>query len=177
MLSLIAAVGEGNRVIGNKGKLPWHIPDDLAYFREKTKGHPVILGMKTFSSIGKPLPERTNIVLSDIPWESPPGILIASSLEEALTVAESAPGSEEVFVIGGGVVYKEAIARADRLYITLVFGHFSGDVFFPEYETLFPKTVSREDRMAGDLRYSFLVLERENSRRSYSCSRENPQTF
>lgn len=160
MINIIAAIGEGNRVIGNEGKLPWHIPEDLKRFKSLTTGHPIIMGKNTFLSIGRALPGRTNIVLTDTPWEAPVGIIVAFSLEDALHKAASFPGGEEVFVIGGGMVYREALPRADRLFLTLVSGDFPGDVFFPEYESLFPTVVSREERGSDGHRYSFVVLER-----------------
>ena len=162
MINIIVAIGEGNRVIGDRGKLPWHIPEDLKRFRKTTAGHPIIMGKKTFLSIGRALPGRTNIVLSDAPWnDAPDGIVIARSLEDALEKARNAPGNEEVFVIGGGMVYTQALSHADRLYLTLVHAHFDGDAFFPEYEKAFPKAVSREERKSDGYRYEFLVLERE----------------
>ena len=160
-ISIIVAIGEGNRVIGDKGKLPWNIPEDLKRFRETTVGHPIIMGRNTFFSIGRVLPGRTNIVLSDTVWgDAPKEIVIAHSLKDALEKAEGALGSEEVFVIGGGMVYKEALSVADRLYITLIHSGFCGDAFFPEYEKIFSKVVSREERESDGYRYEFLVLER-----------------
>lgn len=160
-ISIIVAIGEGNRVIGDKGKLPWNIPEDLKRFRETTAGHPIIMGRNTFFSIGRVLPGRTNIVLSDTVWgDAPKEIVIAHSLKDALEKAEGAPGSEGVFVIGGGMVYKEALSVADRLYITLIHSRFCGDAFFPEYEKIFSKVVSREERESDGYRYEFLVLER-----------------
>lgn len=158
--SIIVAIGEGNRVIGDGGKLPWHIPEDLKRFKALTMGHPIVMGKNTFLSIGRALPGRTNIVLTDTPWEAPIGIIVAFSLEDAFEKARAFPGSEEVFVIGGGMVYREALSYADRLYLTLVHGNFSGDVFFPEYESLFPKIVSQEEGESDEYRYSFLVLEK-----------------
>lgn len=159
-ISIIVAIGEGNRVIGDHGKLPWHIPEDLKRFKALTMGHPIVMGKNTFLSIGRALSGRTNIVLTDMPWEAPEGVIVAFSLEDALQKARDFPGSEEVFVIGGGMVYREALSRADRLYLTLVYGNFSGDVFFPEYESLFPKIVSQEEGESDEYRYSFLVLEK-----------------
>ncbi|QQS15705.1 MAG: dihydrofolate reductase [Candidatus Moraniibacteriota bacterium] len=162
MISIIVAIGEGNRVIGDKGKLPWHIPEDLKRFKALTTGHPIIMGRNTFLSIGRVLPNRTNIVLSDMEWlDAPDGIVIVRSLENALEKAKSAPGSEEIFVIGGGMVYGQALSCADRLYLTLIHGDFHGDAFFPEYEKIFSKVMSREARESEGFRYEFLVLERE----------------
>lgn len=161
MISIIVAIGEGNRVIGDKGKLPWNIPEDLKRFRETTAGHPIIMGKNTFLSIGRVLPGRTNIVLSDMPWnDASDGVVVARSLENALEKARNAPGNEEVFVIGGGMVYTQALLHADRLYLTLIHAHFDGDAFFPEYESIFSNVVSREDNESDGYRYTFFVLER-----------------
>ncbi len=160
MINIIVAIGEGNRVIGDKGKLPWHIPEDLKRFRALTTGHPIIMGKNTFLSIGRVLPGRTNIVLTDRQWEAPEGVSVALSLDDALEKAKRSPGGEDIFVIGGGMVYRAALSRADRLFITLVSGNFQGDVFFPEYESLFPTVVSREEGELDGHQYSFLVLGR-----------------
>ena len=161
MISIIVAIGEGNRVIGDKGKLPWNSPEDLKRFRETTAGHPIIMGKNTFLSIGRVLPGRTNIVLSDMPWnDASDGVVVARSLENALEKARNAPGNEEVFVIGGGMVYTQALLHADRLYLTLIRAHFEGDAFFPEYESIFSNVVSREDNESDGYRYTFFVLER-----------------
>ena len=128
MISLIAALGK-NGVIGNKGKIPWHLPADFAYFKKTTTGHPVIMGRNTFESIGKPLRGRTNIVLTtkNISQE---GIVTFASLNDAISYAETL--SPEVFVIGGARVYAESLPIADRLYLTHIDGSFNGDAFFPE---------------------------------------------
>ena len=159
-INIIVAIGEGNRVIGGKGTLPWHIPEDLRRFKSLTMGHPIIMGKHTFFSIGRPLPGRTNIVLTDTPWEAPEGILIAFSLNDAIEKARRTPGGEEIFIIGGGQVYAQALPIADRLFLTFVHGNFSGDVFFPEYEKMFSKVVSRESREREGYRYEFLTLEK-----------------
>ena len=161
MISIIVAIGEGNRVIGDKGKLPWNIPEDLKRFRETTAGHPIIMGKNTFLSIGRALPGRTNIVLTDTPWnDAPDGVVVARSLEDALEKARNAPGNEEVFVIGGGMVYTQALLHADRLYLTLIHAHFDGDAFFPEYESIFSNVVSREDNESDGYRYTFFFFVR-----------------
>ncbi len=170
-ISIIVAIGEGNRVIGSGGKIPWHIPDDMRWFRQHTLGHPVIMGKNTFFSIGKALPHRTNIVLSDTPWDdAPEEIVVAFSVEEAIKKAKEAVGGEDIFVIGGGEVYKQALVFADRLYVTLVEGLYAGDVFFPEYESLFTRVVSREYCEMDGYRYSFLIVEKA------TCFLENVQS-
>lgn len=126
ILSLIVAAAENN-VIGKDNKLPWHLPDDLKRFRQLTKGKTVIMGRKTFESIGRPLPERQNIVVSGTIEKVPAGIVLVRSLDEALRRA----GGEEVFVIGGAGLFKEASTKADRLYLTRVHAMIEGDVYFP----------------------------------------------
>ncbi len=166
MLNIIVAIGEGNRVIGNHGNLPWNIPEDLKRFREITTGHPVIMGRNTFSSIGRILPNRTNIVLSDRSVSFPEGVLSAISLEDAIGKAKMSPGGGEIFIIGGGMVYRQALPIAERLYLTLVRGNFEGDVFFPEYSELFPEILLQEERECGGYRYEFLLLSRGKNLKS-----------
>ncbi len=140
-ISLIAAVGK-NRVIGNHGRLPWSLPADMKYFRDATRGHAVVMGRKTYESVGHPLPDRTNIVVTRQEGYSAPGCVVVASLDDAFAkaaeVAEIADGAkstnDEIFVIGGGELYKESIARADKLYITQVAAAPEGDAYFPEID-------------------------------------------
>jgi dihydrofolate reductase len=157
-ISIIAAVAE-NGAIGKDNGLLWHIPEDMKRFRELTTGHAVVMGQKTYESIGRPLPNRTNIVLTQDPDFQAPGCVVCFSLDEALEKAGEVE-KEEVFVIGGGMVYRQTLPMADRLYVTVVRGDFEGDVFFPDYSE-FRKVVSREERQDEKYRYDFLVLERE----------------
>ncbi len=126
--ALIVAASENN-VIGNKGKIPWNLPADLKYFRKLTEGHLVIMGRKTYESIGHPLPRRRNIVISRQEGFKAEGCEVVKSLEEALKIAE---GEGEVFVIGGGEIYKQALPLADRVYLTRVHAQIEGEAFFPE---------------------------------------------
>lgn len=145
-LAIIAAIAR-NRVIGREGKLPWHLPDDLKRFRRLTIGHTVVMGRKTWESIGKPLSRRRNVVVSSTPLT---GVERCSTLTEALALLE---GEERVFIIGGGSLYAQVLDRADELYLTLVHRTVDGDVFFPPYEhllgTLFTETV-RESHLEFD---------------------------
>ncbi len=130
-IALVAAMAE-NRVIGSSNCIPWCLPDDLKRFKEVTMGHPVVMGRKTYDSIGHPLPGRRNIVISrqqDLRLE---GCDVVSSLGEALELAKK-DGGEEVDVIGGGEIYRQALPLADRMYLTVVHGTFAGDTFFPEF--------------------------------------------
>ena len=159
MISIIAALAE-NRVIGVNNTLPWRLPNDLKHFRRLTTGHAIILGRKNYESIGKPLPERTNIVITRNRDYRADGCLVAHSLDEALALSKSDP---EIFVIGGAEIYRAALTRADRLYLTLVHDTVAGDVYFPEFDSNDWREITRE-RHERDERhayaYSFVVLER-----------------
>ena len=135
-LAIIAAL-DHRRAIGKDGKLPWHIPEDLKRFKRLTTGHALLMGRRTWESLGRPLPGRRNVVLSSSPV---PGIESYASIEESLRALASA---ERVFVIGGGNVYAQLIDRADELYLTLVDRNVEADAFFPPYEHLLG-TVFRE---------------------------------
>ncbi len=131
MLTLVVAMDK-NRGIGAGNQLLWHLPRDLKHFKEITSGHPVIMGRNTYESIGKPLPNRTNIVVSTRKNWFQEGILIVGSLKEALKFAKKI--DENVFVIGGGKIYEQTIDAADRLEVTVVDGVFDAEVFFPEID-------------------------------------------
>jgi dihydrofolate reductase len=129
MLSMIVAMSESARVIGLNGGMPWRLRQDLQRFKKFTTGHPIIMGRKTYQSIGKALPNRTNIVLSRDPAFEAPGCIVHTSLEGALD--QRYPGDDEIFIIGGEAVYQNAMERADRLYVTFVDYTAEGDTFFP----------------------------------------------
>ena len=130
LLSLICAMDK-NRLIGNDNQLPWHLPADRALFKHTTLGKPIIMGRKTFDSIGRPLPGRQNIVVtSNVNWTAT-GCDVATSIDQALSFAE---GSEEVMLIGGASLYEQTLALADVLYLTLIDYEFSGDAWFPEID-------------------------------------------
>jgi dihydrofolate reductase len=157
MISIIAVIGK-NRELGKDNDLIWHLPSDLKRFGEITKGHPVIMGRKTFQSIGHPLPNRTNIVISR--QEKIPGVMVVHSLEEAIKKAKSSPGSKEIFIIGGGSVYAQAINRADRLYLTIVDAASSAaDTFFPDYSR-FTKVVEESSHEENGIHYVYRTLEK-----------------
>ncbi|WP_108306808.1 dihydrofolate reductase [Metalysinibacillus jejuensis] len=130
MISLIVA-HDKNRVIGNDNKMPWHLPGDLQYFKETTMGKPMIMGRKTFESIGRALPGRRNIVISRNKAYEAEGIELASTLEEALRLAGNV---EEVMIIGGEQIFTASLPLADRLYITKIDYAFEGDTYFPSYD-------------------------------------------
>jgi dihydrofolate reductase len=165
-ISLIAAAGDGNNAIGFKGKIPWHLPADFKRFKELTLGHPVIMGQKTFESMKKPLPDRTNVIItSDVDFcadhfEVNPHV--THSLDEALEVAQDA---DEVFIIGGGQIYRLAFLKAQKIYLTKVHGTFEGDVFFPEVSESEWRLVSSEDHAKDDKNafdYTFCIYERKS---------------
>ena len=158
MLSLIVAMTK-NRVIGYENKMPWHLPAELAYFKRITTGHPIIMGRKTFESIGRPLPNRRNIVVSRNANFKAPGVELSNSLENALALcAEDNP-----FVIGGASLYAEALTLAQRLYITEIDADLVGDTFFPPTTDSLWKEESRDARSKDEKNMydlQFVVLQR-----------------
>lgn len=146
MVSIIVAIAQ-NGTIGDKNSLLWHIKEDMRFFRTTTSGHAVIMGRKTFESLGsRPLPKRTNIVITrqDVMFE---GAFTAHSLEEAIRMAD---GDEEIFVIGGAQIYAEALKVADRLYITRVEHDYEGDTSFPEFDLSAWRLVAEERHERGE---------------------------
>ncbi len=159
-ISAIVAIGK-NRELGRSNNLLWRISDDLKRFKSLTTGHPIVMGRKTFDSIGKPLPNRTNIVVTrDASWTRE-GVLAMASLEEALTKARDIE-KEEIFIVGGAQIYAQALPFTDRLYMTLIDAKKDADIYLPPYEQEFTKEISREERMdeKTGLRYTWLTLER-----------------
>lgn len=160
VLSIIAALGENNE-LGKDNKLLWHLPADMAYFKNTTTGCPVIMGRKTFESIGRPLPNRRNVVITRDETYKAASIEVLHSLDEALELFKLYP--LEVFVIGGGEIYKQALPRADKLYITRVHGEFEGDTFFPEIKKSIWQEVSRENHAPDEKNnfpYSFVIYKK-----------------
>ncbi len=159
-ISLIAAMA-ANRAIGLNNQMPWHLSADLKRFKQITMGHPVIMGRKTFDAIGRPLPGRTNIVVSRNPAYHQEDCLVAVSLETALCKGCELAG--EIFVIGGATLYEAALPAADMLYITQINRDFEGDTFFPEFDADNWTELEREDVVndaAAGFTYSFLKLQR-----------------
>lgn len=161
VLSAIAAMAE-NRVIGLNNHMPWHLPADLKHFKTVTSGHPVLMGRKTFISIGKPLPNRANIILTRDKQFSAQDCLVVSHPDAALSMAQELD-QDEVFVIGGAEIYRQLLPRVQRLYLTIIHHHFEGDAFFPELNPAEWREKSREKHLADDKNaydYSFVILER-----------------
>ncbi len=129
-LTLIAAM-DPNRVIGKDNDLIWHFPKDLKHFKTKTSGHSIVMGRKTYESVGKPLPKRRNIVITRQKDYSAQGIEVVNSLEEALSLTK---GEDEVYIVGGAEVYKLALSKADRMELTFIEKEYEGDSFFPNWD-------------------------------------------
>lgn len=175
-ISLIAAIGN-KRELGKDNKLLWHIPEDLARFKKLTSGHVVIMGRKTFESIGRPLLNRTNIMVTRKSNYIARGCIITHSIKEALQEAKkqasrkaasaalnrdlslSKVSGSWVFIIGGAQLYQQTIDIADRLYLTIVQGSFDADAFFPDY-SLFNKVISKQIHSSDNYTYTFLTLEK-----------------
>ena len=172
-ISLIAAIGMHDRALGKDNQLLWQIPDDLKRFKKLTNEHPVIMGRKTWESLPekfRPLPGRYNIVVTRQATFVAPGAEVCNSLEEAFEkarvaeagsiIANPAGCEPEIFIIGGGELYKEALPFANRLYLTLIDDTKEADVFFPEYEHEFTKKISEESHDYNGLKYTWVNLEK-----------------
>lgn len=160
MISIIVAIDE-KRGIGKNNDLLFKIPEDFKRMKQLTTGHPIIMGKKTFDSIGRVLPNRTNIIVTrdrDFKFDE---AAVAHSLEEALEMAQMGNGSEEVFIFGGGQLFKESLEKGlvDRLYLTVVKGDYNADTFFPDYSA-FTKVIEKEERNTDGHQYTFLTLEK-----------------
>ena len=156
IISLIAALGKNN-VIGVDNKLPWKLSADLKRFKAITSGKPVIMGRKTFESIGRPLPNRTNIIITRDKNYRAEGCIAVHDLDGALKAA----GDGEIMVIGGAQIYAEFLPRAHRMYLTIIEKEFDGDAYFPEYNDHEWKIIHKEDHEDDGLKYSFVDLERK----------------
>lgn len=160
IISIIVAMAD-NMIIGDKNSLPWKLPADMEYFKKNTLGKPIIMGAKTFESIGKALPGRKNIVLSFDKDYKAEGCIIATSIEQALEEVEE---NEEVMIAGGASVYKQFLPLANRLYLTFIHHDFKGDAYFPKFDINQWKEIKRIDNEADEKNiysYSFVVLERK----------------
>lgn len=166
IISLIAALSK-NRVIGKDNDLPWHLPDDMKYFMQTTKGHYVIMGRKNYDSIPekfKPLADRTNIVVTRQKNFSAPGCTVVHSLEAALELAKSNQ-EKETFIIGGSEIYNQGLPLATRLYLTEIDATIEGDTFFPEFNKKQWREVSRKPHLRDEkhkFAFDFVVFERDN---------------
>lgn len=156
-----------NRVIGKDNGLIWHLPNDLKFFKTKTMGKPMIMGRNTFESIGKPLPGRTNIVVTRDTQYKVAGTIVTHSLDQALALARdiaTKDNVDEIMIIGGAQIYEQSLKIADRLYLTQVHANLEGDAFFPAFYINEWQEVEREDFKACDknpLDYSFVILDKK----------------
>lgn len=164
IISIIAAIDNKNG-LGKNNDLLFKIPEDMKRLREITTGHPLVMGRKTFESLGRLLPERTHIVLTrdtekikEIPYD-PDAIVV--SLEDGIEIAKKSSGNEEIFIFGGGEVFRQVLEKGlvDRLYLTIVEGDYGADTFFPDYSD-FKKVLSEEKKEAEGYKYKFLILEK-----------------
>ncbi|MDA3952238.1 MAG: dihydrofolate reductase [Bacteroidales bacterium] len=155
MLSIIVAVAENN-VIGRDNDLIWHLPRDMKHFKETTTGHHVIQGRKTFESCGKPLPNRTNVIITRDKNYTAEGCVIVHSLEDAI---EEAKNDSEAFIIGGGKIYEQSMSLVDRIYLTKIHHVFDGDTFFPEINVDEWTEIDRRDFEPDEKnKYAFTIL-------------------
>jgi dihydrofolate reductase len=160
-LSLIVAMAR-NRVIGINNTLPWHLPEDLKHFRNLTMGHHIIMGRKTYDSIGRPLPGRTTVIVTRDPGYAMAGCLVAHSLDEAVKLSE---GDDEAFFVGGTSLYEQALPLAERLYITEIQADYQGDAHFPEFDGAHWRETARQRQVtAAGLAYDFVTYERDGGR-------------
>ncbi len=156
MISVIVAVANDN-VIGGNGNLLWHIREDLQMFKRVTSGHPVVMGRKTFESIGRPLPNRTNVVITRQRDYKIEGCVVVHSLDEA---TEMFPPEEEIFIIGGGEIYAQAMPLAQKFYLTRVHASFDGDTRFPDWNRADWHLVLSEPHLDTQIPFEFEVFER-----------------
>jgi len=157
IISIIAAMAH-HRVIGIRNELPWDLPEDMAHFRKTTQQKPVVMGRKTFESIGKPLPGRKNIIITRDPQWSFPGCLTVHSLEEAIKAGEGFP---EIMIIGGAQIYKEALSKAHKLYLTFIDMEVEGDAFFPPWNEKEWRECARQHFSPSSERPGFDIVEYE----------------
>lgn len=162
MISFIVAMDE-NRVIGKNNELPWHLPEDLKYFKRVTMGHPIIMGRKTFESIGRPLPGRENIIITRNKEFQTDKCTVINSVEELLKYCHENP-NEEYFVIGGAEIFKQLISHVDHLYITFIHEHFDGDTYFPSIDMKEWELISKEQGLQDEknpYQYEFLIYKKK----------------
>lgn len=157
-ISLICALAEKNRAIGKNNALLWEIPADLQHFKKMTDGHPIIMGQKTFESIGRPLPNRTNIVVTNDQSFAAEGIRIFYSIPDAIAFAKMVDPIE-LFIIGGGSIYAQTIDLVDRLYLTLVDGDFEADTFFPDYSAF--RLVESEPGESNGYKFRYTIFDKK----------------
>lgn len=159
MISLIVAMGK-NHVIGLNNQMPWHLPADLAYFKKVTTGHPILMGRKTFESIGRPLPNRTNVILTRDTSFQAEGCTVIHSIDDAIELAKK----EDLFIIGGAEIYNQFLPFVEKMYITKISESFEGDTFFPEFGDGWQLVASEKHRAdeKNQYDYEFQIFEKKN---------------
>jgi dihydrofolate reductase len=161
MIAIVVAIAENN-VIGKDNQLIWHLPADLRYFKNLTMGHPILMGRKTYESIGKPLPGRTTVIITRQQDFKAPGCIVVNSINEAISQAQTI--DQDVYIIGGAEIYKQALGKTDTIYLTRVHHAFEGDTFFPEIDEANWEVTSEEKHEPDEKNkysYSFITLKRE----------------
>lgn len=160
-IALIAALAQ-NRVIGVNNTLPWRLPEDLQHFKALTMGHHILMGRKTFESIGRALPGRTTVIISRTAYRAPAGCLVADSIPAAIAACAD---DEEIFFVGGAQLYEQALPLAERLYLTEIQAEFAGDAWFPQFEPADWVTFSRDQRHDSNtgLNYDFAIYQRKGA--------------
>lgn len=159
-ISIIAAMAK-NRVIGIANTLPWRLPEDLKHFKALTLGHHILMGRKTYESLGRPLPGRTNVVITHSQDLQVPGCLVANSIAKAIAACDN---DNEIFFIGGAELYRQALGVADRIYLTEIKADFAGDAWFPEFDTnLWQETGRHPCKSESGLEYDFLIYDKKFS--------------
>lgn len=170
-VTLVAAVA-ANGVIGSGGRLPWRLPEDLRHFKSLTLGHPVIMGRKTWESLGKPLPGRENIVVTRSRGYDAPGAHVAASLDAALALCDGEPVA---FVIGGGELYAAALPMADAMVLTEIDRDFAGDAHFPPFDRAAWRETRRKPQTGADgLRFDFVLYERDRESKTLTSGSGKP---
>lgn len=161
MISQIAAMSQ-NRVIGTNGKLPWNIPEDMKFFKNKTKGHAIIMGRKTFESMPQALPYRLNIIITRQKDYVAKGAKVFSEIDRAIAFCQEQTDQwgKEIFIIGGGEIYKQTLDKTDRIYLTVIHQDYRGDALFPEFDKSQFELVKREDCYSPQA-FSFLTYQRK----------------
>lgn len=155
-----------NRIIGRDGGMPWHLPGDLKYFKKTTMSKPIVMGRRTYESIGKPLPGRLNIVITRDQSYSPEGVTTVHTLEDAIAIGDrqaQQDGVNEVMIVGGGQIYAESLIITDRVYLTEIHASIDGDTMFPELSPHEWREISRTNSVDGELsdpQCSFVILDR-----------------
>lgn len=159
-LSILVAMAK-NRVIGKNNALPWHFSADLKHFKALTMGHPIIMGRKTYESIGRPLPGRTNIIVTHQKNYQAAGAITVNSIDGALKVCQEVDGNSEVFLIGGAALYRKTLGLCHRIYVTEIQQDFEGDTFFPEFDMKEWQEISREKHVSevDKLECHFVMLD------------------